>query len=773
MRAQVLRPGDKVVLRHGDPKKAGWTGKLPLIALVGNPNVGKSVIFRGLTGRYAVVSNYPGTTVELAIGNTTIHSIRYEVIDTPGANSLTPSSEDERVARDILFDRQDTVVVQIADSKNLDRALMLTCELGELGTPTVLALNMWDELSSRSLYVDVPELRRVLDIPVVRTIATEGFGMHHLREAIPRARVPSIRAPYGDYVTEALAQLEPHIAPLGEKALGVSLMLLAGDQLILRKIAPGLPPKSISEIEQVTAGLQKKLPVPSGYFLTQRRARAVREISGKVVRRTGARAQPRNPVARFLPWALLLLAMFLIGHRAAALVVSLIQAAARRPLPLSWLTWAGGAGMLLLCLLARLKKPDDRASTPGQLLGRLTLWPVSAIPIVIVALWLIYIIVGRFGAGVVVDFVEGKLFGSPIEASGGFDISLPVPFAERSIHFLKVPFDGLNYYLANAMSRVLEPDGFVYRVFMDPDAGLISVGIRYSIAIVFPIVFFFFLAFAVMEDSGYLPRLSLLVDRLFRAMGMNGKAVLPMVLGLGCGAMATLSTRILDTRKERIIATLLLALAIPCSAQLGIIAAVLSQVSWLAVIIYLCVVVSQLFIVGSIASRVIPGRTSSFLIELPPIRRPQIRNVLLKTLLRLRWFVTEAVPLFLVGTLALFLSTEMGLLRLVERLLSPATVGVLGLPAETARGFLLGFLRRDYGAVALFDMFREGTVAPGQIIVALVVITLFVPCLPAFLVIIKERGVRTAFLIMGFIIPYAFAVGAVTRTLVHLVNLHP
>jgi len=121
-----------VIHRHGP---SAISTALPKIALVGNPNVGKSIVFRMLTGRYAVVSNYPGTTVELTIGNSAIHGTQYEVIDTPGANSLMPSSEDERVARDILLDSKGLTVLQVADAKNLDRALMLTCQLGELGLP--------------------------------------------------------------------------------------------------------------------------------------------------------------------------------------------------------------------------------------------------------------------------------------------------------------------------------------------------------------------------------------------------------------------------------------------------------------------------------------------------------------------------------------------------------------------------------------------------------------------------------------------------------------
>ena len=756
---------------HGEPRRTAAASGVPVIALVGNPNVGKSAVFGILTGRYAVVSNYPGTTVELSIGNVTIHGTRYEVIDTPGANSLTPSSEDERVARDILFEGADVRVIQIADAKNLDRALMLTFELAELGLPTVLLLNMWDELSSRLLSIDVAQLRRILGIPVVRTVATQGMGFHHVREAISNAEVPSVDAVYGDAVDEAAAEVQEHLASLGLKAKGTSLVLLAGDKLLLKKLSPDLSSEAVSDIEKTVQVLREKLPVPTNYFLRQRRAQAVRDICSKVVKRAADPPQSKTLLARTLPFAFLAVALFFIGYKFTDLLLAMVQAASRRELPIPWLRWAGGVGIILLSLVTWFRRPIRGRSSPAEVVSRLTLSPLSAIPIIAVVLWLIYVIVGQFGAGTVVDFIESKVFGSPVAPSGGFDVSLPIPFAGRSIDLLHVPFNGLNYYLASAMLRVLRPESFIYRLLLDVDAGLISVGLRYSIAIVLPIVSFFFLAFAIMEDSGYLPRLSVLMDGVFRAMGMNGKAVLPMVLGLGCDTMATLSTRILDTRKERVITTLLLALAIPCSAQLGLIAGILTQVSPITVAIYVLTIVSQLFFVGLLASRIIPGQTSDFLLELPPIRLPRPGNVLLKTVFRVRWFLLEAVPLFLLGTAVLFFTTEIGLLRLIERFMSPLVVGVLGLPAETAKGFLLGFLRRDYGSVAIFDMFRAGAIGTVQVLVALVVITLFVPCLANLLVIIKEQGARKALMIVGFILPYAFVVGAAVRFIANLIGI--
>jgi len=154
------------------------------VLLVGNPNVGKSVMFNNLTGAYATVSNYPGTTVEVARGTGRIGAAEFEVIDTPGMYSLMPISEEERVARDIILEESPTVVLQIADAKNLERMLGLTVQLIEAGLPLILVLNMMDELKALGKQVNIDLLKERLQIPVVPAVATGGEGMDLLRQRI-------------------------------------------------------------------------------------------------------------------------------------------------------------------------------------------------------------------------------------------------------------------------------------------------------------------------------------------------------------------------------------------------------------------------------------------------------------------------------------------------------------------------------------------------------------------------------------------------------------
>ncbi|MCM8824332.1 MAG: ferrous iron transport protein B, partial [Candidatus Omnitrophica bacterium] len=292
-----------------------------------------------------------------------------------------------------------------------------------------------------------------------------------------------------------------------------------------------------------------------------------------------------------------------------------------------------------------------------------------------------------------------------------------------------------------------------------------------AFAIIFPIVTAFFLFFGILEDSGYLPRLTVLSNRVFNTMGLNGRAILPMVLGLGCGTMATLTTRILETKKERILVSLLLSLAIPCSAQLGVIMGLLGSLSINALLIWLAVILSTMIMVGFFASKIIPGSRMPFVQEIPPIRMPQIENIVVKTFTRLKWYLKEAVPLFILGTFILFVLHKIGTLKWLELVLSPLVVGLLSLPEKASEAFIIGFLRRDYGAAGLYMLKKTGALDNIQVLVSLVVITLFVPCIAQFFVTIKERGAKIACLIGGFVFIFASLTGFVLNLVLrYLIN---
>jgi ferrous iron transport protein B len=568
------------------------------IALVGNPNVGKSVIFGRLTGRYVTVSNYPGTTVTITRGRSTVGAEVCDIIDTPGVNALEGAlSEDEKVTRDLIQGGGAELIVQVADARNLRRALLLTSQLADFGLPMILVLNMIDEAHARGIDLDAEGLSAELGIPVIEAVAPEGRGMAELRDAL---------------ATPARAR--------AARDAGIPHLQWADD--------------------------------------AARQFRTVGPFS----------------LGRFQEW-----------------------------------------------------------------LGRAVRQPLTGLPILLLVLYLTYLFVGVLGAQTLVGLLEGGLFGTY-----------------------------LNPWATTAASHIPFP---LARDFLVGEYGLITMGMTYAIAIVLPVVTTFFLVFGFLEDSGYIPRLAIFSDRLFRAMGLNGKAVLPMVLGLGCDTMATMTTRILATPKERMIAILLLALGVPCSAQLATIMGILGGISFLAVVTLFGVVLTQMVFVGFLAARVLTGDRSDFIMELPPMRMPRMRNLLTKTALRVRWYLGEAVPLFLIGTVLLFALDRVGALAVITSAARPVVTGLLGLPPKAAEVFVMGFLRRDYGAAGLFLMARNGALTHVQAVVALTVMTLFVPCVANFLMIVKERGLRAGVAILTFVTVIAVGTGAVLNVVLRALHV--
>jgi ferrous iron transport protein B len=221
--------------------------------------------------------------------------------------------------------------------------------------------------------------------------------------------------------------------------------------------------------------------------------------------------------------------------------------------------------------------------------------------------------------------------------------------------------------------------------------------------------------------------------------------------------MATMVTRTLETVRERIIATVLLALAIPCSAQLGVILGLLSGTPGALAVWTVCILLIFL-LVGFLAARVVPGERPMFYMEIPPLRLPQARNVLVKTLTRMQWYFLEIFPLFIIASVILWAGKMTGALEKLVQGMEPI-MGALGLPAEAAAAFIFGFFRRDFGAAGLYDLQGAGLLTPTQLTVAAVTLTLFVPCVAQFLMMKKERGWKVCLSIFAFVTVLAFATG--------------
>jgi ferrous iron transport protein B len=371
--------------------------------------------------------------------------------------------------------------------------------------------------------------------------------------------------------------------------------------------------------------------------------------------------------------------------------------------------------------------PEKRVVTWAERLSNWSVRPVTGIPMLLIVLYFgLYKFVGEFGAGTVVDLLEKQ-----------FLVEIVNPWVTELIKNT-VPWE-------------------IVQELIVGEYGIITLGIRYAVGIILPIVATFFIFFSFLEDTGYFPRLALLVDRLFKYFGMSGRAVIPMVLGFGCDTMATMVTRTLETVRERVIATVLLALAIPCSAQLGVIIALLSKSPGALAVWGVCLLLIFM-VVGLLAARLLPGEAPMFYMELPPMRLPQFTNVLTKTYTRMQWYFMEIMPLFVLASVLLWLGKVTGFFEKAVDAMTPM-MNSIGLPKEAAVAFIFGFFRRDYGAAGLYDLQAKGVMDSRQLTVAAVTLTLFIPCVAQFLVMKKERGWKVAGSIGLFVSVLAFGSG--------------
>lgn len=626
------------------------------IILVGNPNVGKSVVFNTLTGSYTTVSNYPGTSVEVSRGSCNLDGTRFQVLDTPGMYSMLSITEEERVARRILLEEDPYVVLHVIDARNLERMLPMTLQLIEAGLPVVLLINIMDEAERIGLHIDIDLLSEKIGIPVVGGAIGRKRGIAELRAALSQYQPQRSTFAYASDLEKDVKRVTELMVGgyiLDKKAL--ALLFLQRDEEIVERLRDR-EKENFDQVEKAANEIVFARRVDLHLRISLERKRICKGLLAGVQKVDGG----QKPVF-------------------------------------------------------------------GERLSALTMNPITGVPLVLIVLYFgLFKFVGGFGAGTLVDFLEGTLF-------EGFLNPWAINLAEQTIPW---------YWLKELLVG---------------EYGLFTLGVRYAIAIVLPIVGAFFIAFAAIEDSGYFPRLAMLVDRVFKKIGLNGRAVIPMVLGFGCDTMATVVTRTLETTRERIIATLLLSLAIPCSAQLGVIFGLLSGVQG-ALLVWILSMVLVFLLVGFLAAKVVPGERPMFYMELPPMRLPQVGNVLVKTLTRMQWYFLEIFPLFMIASVLLWAGKMTGALEWLVRAMEPV-MGALGLPNDVAAAFILGFFRRDFGAAGLYDLQKDGVLDPVQLTVAAVTLTLFVPCVAQFLIMKKERGWKVSLSIFFMVTGLAFTVG--------------
>jgi len=354
----------------------------------------------------------------------------------------------------------------------------------------------------------------------------------------------------------------------------------------------------------------------------------------------------------------------------------------------------------------------------------------TGIPIAVAVLVAMYFFVGSFGATYLVDTLNGVVF-------EGFVI----PWTTRLVEHL--------------------PNAFIRDMIIDPDFGVLPTGVFLALGLVLPVIFCFYVAFGLLEDSGYLPRISILLDRVFRFVGLNGKGVIPLVMGFSCVTMAVLTTRVLDSDKEKNITSFLLFLCMPCAPLIAVMLIILDKMPASAGFTVFGLIVLQIFIAGFLANKILRGSRTPMLLEIPPMRIPKIRAVVKMSAIKTFFFMKEAVPVFIYASIVVFIFQRIGGLELLENTIGPVIGKVMGLPHQSIQVFIKTMIRREFGAVELQHLSSSYTNL--QLVVNLLVMTFIAPCINAIIVLYKERGVRAATMIMVAVVTYAMILGSIVN----------
>ena len=285
--------------------------------------------------------------------------------------------------------------------------------------------------------------------------------------------------------------------------------------------------------------------------------------------------------------------------------------------------------------------------------------------------------------------------------------------------------------------------------------GLLSSGLYVPFAMVLPYIISFYLVLGLLEDIGYLPRLAVLMDTIMHWLGLHGYAIIPTLLGLGCNVPAVLATRILESKRERFIASTLVSIAVPCAALQAMIFGLVGERGGQ----YVAIVYGSLFvawvILGIILNHAVKGFSPELLIEIPPYRLPPWRIVLQKLWMRVYGFLAEAIPIILGAIVVINMLYSLRVFDAIARFTAPVVTGLLGLPKEAVTSLIIGFLRKD---VAL-GMLAPLALTAKQLVVASVVLAMFFPCIATFVVLLRELGVANMLKSVGVMILAALITG--------------
>ncbi|MCD6446365.1 ferrous iron transport protein B [Candidatus Bathyarchaeota archaeon] len=632
------------------------------IALAGNANVGKSVIFNQLTGLNQIVGNWPGKTVERAEGSLYFKGYKIRIIDLPGIYSLSTFSMEEIVSRDYIAVEKPDIIINVVDASALERNLYFTLQLLELGAPIIIDLNQVDFAAKKGIRINFERLSEILGVPVVPTIATTGTGIDQmLSKAIAvvegREKIKPLKVRYGKEIEKRVEALRKMVnAKLPQlceiyPSRWVAVKLLERDADVAGKVKnyeSGI--EVLKYAEKLAVELERIHGESSPVIIASERYNLANKIAKEV---TVIEAPPR----------------------------------------------------------IKLEQKLDEVTTH-------------------------------------------KIFGYPILAGVAISI-FTIIFVGGSFlsNILEFWFDQLlssaNYWLSF----------FIPQMAVDLITNGILSGVIAGITIALPYIVPFYIFLALLEDSGYLPRAAFLMDNIMHKIGLHGKAFIPLMLGYGCNVPACMSCRIMETQRERFLAGFIVVL-VPCAARtviiLGLVGRFVGLHAALALYIFDLILI---FVLGRIAFKTLPGEPIGLIMEMPPYKKPVLKNVLMKTWSRTKDFVYIAFPIIVVGSLTIEALSISGFLNYFVEAAAPFINGWLGLPPKTGIPLIFGILRKELTLILLSELMPLNSLTNIQMIVFSLVTMIYIPCIATVAVLVREFGWKKALAITIIDIGLALLLG--------------
>jgi len=611
------------------------------IALAGNANVGKSVIFNQLTGSSQIIGNWPGKTVEKAQGTLDFEGQKITVVDLPGIYSFSTFSMEEVVSREYIALENPDVAINVVDASILERNLFFTIQLIEMEVPLVVCLNQIDSAKKKGITINTKKLEQALGVPVVPTIGIRGEGIYELvktavKTAQNRETNKKPHTHYGAEIEQRIGKLEIAIQSknlnLGYPSRWVAIKLLENDPEI-KKMVTSKSTEIVDAAESLAAEISSIHNEPIFAVIASERYALANKIASEVQKQS----EIKSTVSEKLDW--------ITTHRV-----------------FGYLTSAGVVLGLLLWTF-----------TIGNLLSTL------------------------------------------------FSTVLSLFFP-------------VNPSFSGSLTGILWNGVF---------GGLVA-----GITLVIPYVVPFYLMLSLIEDSGILTRVAFMMDSAMHKIGLHGKALIPLILGFGCNVPAIRACRIMETKRERLLASFAITLA-PCAARtiliLGLVAAFLGP-AW-AIALY-ALDIALIFALGRIALKVVPGESTGLIMEIHSFKVPSLSVIVKQTWARTKSLIYIVFPMYIIGSALIQVLYAVGVLEPLSNAVSLLTVGWLGLPVVAGILLVLGVVRKEFillGAVAIFGSTNLLLfLSPVQLLTLAIVGILYLPCLSTIAVLAKDFGWKTA-----------------------------